>query len=94
MYTKRITAMLLVALTFLYNAAYSQDVTKTGTTASKFLSVGIGPRANSMGGAFTSIANDASAMYWNPAGIAQLTRYEGIFTYTQLQLQIKRKIDI
>ena len=60
------------------------QVTKTGTTAAKFLSIGIGPRANAMGGAFTSVANDASALYWNPAGAAILTDYEAMFTYTSL----------
>ena len=60
------------------------QVTKTGTTAAKFLSVGIGPRANAMGGAFSSVVNDASALYWNPAGVADLTQNEAMFTYTSL----------
>ncbi len=60
------------------------QVTKTGTTAAKFLSIGIGPRANAMGAAYSSVANDASAMYWNPAGIAQVDGYQAIFTYTKL----------
>ncbi len=37
------------------------------------LDLPIGPRAVGMGGAFASIADDATAMYWNPAGIARLT---------------------
>jgi hypothetical protein len=37
------------------------------------LGIGIGARAISMSGAFTAIADDASAVYWNPAGLAQLT---------------------
>lgn len=45
-------------------------VNKTGTMAAKFLSVNIGSQAVSMGGAFTAIADDASAMYWNPAGLS------------------------
>jgi len=45
-------------------------VNKTGTTAAKFLSTNIGSRAIGMGGAFTSISNDGSSMYWNPAGVA------------------------
>jgi hypothetical protein len=61
-----------------------QQVTKTGTTAAKFLSIGVGARANAMGGAFTAVANDASAMYWNPAGIAGINQYEALFTYTKL----------
>jgi len=60
------------------------QVTKTGTTAAKFLSVGIGPRANAMGGAFSSVVNDASALYWNPAGTADLKQNEAMFTYTSL----------
>ena len=30
----------------------------------------IGPRALGMGGAFVGLANDASAIYWNPAGLS------------------------
>jgi hypothetical protein len=84
MQTKNILYVILIVFLFIQSTAISQEVTKTGTTAAKFLSIGIGPRANAMGGAFTSLANDASAMYWNPAGVALLDRYEGIFTYTKL----------
>ena len=33
---------------------------------------GLGARAVSMGGAYTALANDFSAVYWNPAGLAGL----------------------
>ena len=33
---------------------------------------GIGARATALGGNFRAIANDWSAMYWNPAGISQI----------------------
>ncbi len=58
--------MISIALTI----SISFGVDKTGTTAAKFLSIDIGARAVGMGGAFTSIANDATAMYWNPAGLS------------------------
>lgn len=77
--------ILVIAFLFplLLSTGISQ-VTKTGTTAAKFLSIGIGPRANSMGSAFTAVVNDASALYWNPAGTADLTKNEALFTYTSL----------
>lgn len=54
----------------------AQEVTKVGTTAAKFLSIPVGSRALGMGGAFVSLANDASAMYWNPGGLARLQSNE------------------
>ena len=50
--------------------SFLHAVDKTGTTAAKFLSLGVGSKAVGMGGAFTSVANDATAMYWNPAGLS------------------------
>jgi len=58
-------------------------ITKTGTTAAKFLTIGVGSRANGLGNAFVGIANDATAMYWNPSGISQLKQIELVANYTQ-----------
>jgi tetratricopeptide (TPR) repeat protein len=41
-----------------------------GAAASGFLSSGPGARAAAMGGAFTGLADDSSAMFYNPAGLA------------------------
>lgn len=53
-------------------SSFKSDVSKVGTTAAPFLTIGIGARANAMGGAFVSVANDVTALHWNPAGIAAL----------------------
>ncbi len=37
---------------------------------------GVGVRAMGMGGAFVGVADDFTAMYWNPAGLAQMQRRE------------------
>jgi len=45
---------------------------KTGTSGATFLKIGLIPRAEGMGGAFTAVANDASSVFLNPAGLAHL----------------------
>lgn len=51
----------------------------TGTSAEKyageFMALGGGARAMAMGGAFIAVANDATATYWNPAGIADFSSF-------------------
>jgi hypothetical protein len=45
---------------------------KVGTMGGQFLKIPIGARATGMGGAFVSVADDPSAIFWNPSGIARL----------------------
>jgi hypothetical protein len=39
-----------------------------GTAGAQFLKIPVGARAAALGGAFTSCGDDASALFWNPAG--------------------------
>ena len=50
--------------------------TTAGTSGAQFLKLGAGARAGAMGDAFTAIADDAFAAYYNPAGLARLARPE------------------
>ena len=50
-----------------------ETITKRGTTAAQFLKLGVGARPIAMGGTFVAQANDLSALYWNPAGLTNLT---------------------
>lgn len=61
----------VVALALLAPApALAQSVSKAGTVAAPFLEIPVGATAIGMGGAFVSLATDASALYWNSAGAA------------------------
>ncbi len=62
---------------------FVSDVSKVGVTAAPFLEIGVGARAIGMGSAYVSMANDASSLYWNPAGIARLERPELLLVHTQ-----------
>ena len=54
-----------------------------GTAAAPFLKIGTSSRAEAMGGAFTAVANDVDANYWNPAGLSQLRRSSVGFTHLE-----------
>jgi len=49
-----------------------QSQTVIGKYAGEFLSIGVGGRPLGMGGAYVAIANDVTAGYYNPAGLAKL----------------------
>lgn len=54
---------------------------KVGTAGAKFLDIGISARAMGMGEAYSAIANDVSAIYYNPAGLTQVFSREAMFTH-------------
>jgi len=84
------TALVVVALLALApDAGLAQTVTKVGTTAAKFLSIPVGARAVGMGGAFVGVADDATAMYWNVAGIARMYQAEAVFAHASWVADIK-----
>ncbi len=68
----------------------------TGTAAAEvssgleFLNIPVGTRASGMGGAFIAVADDASAAYWNPAG---LTRVEPqvLFSHNSYIVDMKQE---
>ncbi|MBI5242356.1 MAG: PorV/PorQ family protein [Elusimicrobia bacterium] len=57
---------------------------ESGGQPGQFLQYGVGARALGMGGAFYAIADDATAAYWNPAGLAYLQRKEASFMSAML----------
>jgi len=68
---------------------------------------GVGSKATSMGGAFIGLANDYSAVFWNPAGLTQIKKpqifmfetnlmpdcsYQGIGDYSTISATTKSKV--
>jgi len=64
---------------------------RAGTAMGAFLKIGVGSRAVAMGGAFVAVANDASALYWNPAGITQIEQNQISFAHTEWVLDIQHE---
>jgi long-subunit fatty acid transport protein len=65
-------ALLVVALLPL-TAEGAQIFEKVGTIGGQSLKIGVGARAAAMGDAYVAIADDATAVYWNPAGLARIS---------------------
>jgi len=71
------TAYTLYPIPCIYGAS-------SGGQVGQFLSWGAGARALAMGKAFLAVSDDASATYWNPAGLTQLQRKEFTGLYAKL----------
>ena len=71
----------LLAILGLCLPAHAQFA-KVGTVGLKFLDIGVGGRALAMGEAYAAVANDASAIFWNPAGVANIKSGDFFAGYT------------
>jgi len=71
----------LIALSFLVlpvaNAASDVDFERLNGSD---LGMGVGARAMGMAGAFSAVADDVSAAYWNPAGLSRLAENQFLFS--------------
>lgn len=71
--------ILISVFVFIFIWVYSE-----GETAGvSFLKIGMGARAASLGDAYTALSDDATAIYWNPAGLAQLQHKELNFIHNE-----------
>ncbi|MBN2008792.1 PorV/PorQ family protein [candidate division KSB1 bacterium] len=61
---------LMIVVFFVTLPVHAVGVKKIAQTGMKWLSIPVGARATALGGAYTAVVNDASAVFWNPAGIA------------------------
>lgn len=57
---------------------------KVGVGMGNFLNIPIGARAIGMGGGFAGVADDNTALYWNPAGIMQNKGTSASYGYMSL----------
>ncbi|PIR19583.1 MAG: hypothetical protein COV48_01195, partial [Elusimicrobia bacterium CG11_big_fil_rev_8_21_14_0_20_64_6] len=74
------TSRLLIALAS-FSVAGLARAAGPGTTAVPVLQIPMSARAAGMGTSFTAVASDASAMFYNPAGLARLNAQELDFSF-------------
>jgi hypothetical protein len=70
---KRLATIALLVLFIPATCLGAAIFEKVGTVGGQFLKLAVGARAAGMGGAYVSVADDATAVFWNPAGIARIS---------------------
>lgn len=70
-------ALLLLSLSLVPASAFANS-------GAAFLKLGAGARAHGLGSAYTAAADDVSALYWNPAGLARLEKREAAAMHAEL----------
>ncbi|MHB8581016.1 MAG: PorV/PorQ family protein [Ignavibacteriaceae bacterium] len=73
---------LIISILLFNFSILPQNISKVGTTAATFLEIGVGASATGMGGAVVSLSDDPIALYWNPAGIANMQQDAVVFNHT------------
>ena len=92
----RVGVTLFVLVLIITTAVHAQLIPelgsqRAGTAAAQFLKIGVGGRAVGMGETFIAVANDASALYWNPAGMAQFEGNQLILSHVDWPVEIKHE---
>lgn len=79
---RRLLLAVLLAAAPALPAAAAFGSSQTGTSAAQFLTLGVDARAAAMGGAVAAAADDATALFWNPADLAGLHYRHATFTHS------------
>lgn len=83
---RKIIPILIVV--FLAGSA-SAEFAKVGSTGAQFLKIGVGSKYQAMGEASVAVANDVYAMFWNPAGLAEIENSAVSFTNVNYLLDVQ-----
>ena len=84
---KNLLSAIFLVILFTFSQVNSQTV--ISKYAGEFMAIGIGGRPLGMGGAYVAVANDVTAGYYNPAGLARINYPE----ISQIFVRIKPAIE-
>lgn len=64
---------------------------RAGISAFQSLKIGVGARGVAMGESFVAVTDDASSLFWNPAGLVELKQNEVIASHTAYVVDISHE---
>jgi hypothetical protein len=76
---KKIILLVIVLFGTSFLVAQNPNV---GTSGAQFLQIPVGAKAEGMAGAVVGLIDDASSVFWNPAGLVEVKSFDAHFTYT------------
>ncbi len=86
---KFLVFLVLVHLAWFVGEAQSQTFDNVGTSGAQFLKLDVDARVVALGGASAAITRGAMALYYNPAGIANMDEHSLAFSYTDWVADIR-----
>ena len=81
-------SLFIVSIIMLVSAV-DASAADPGTSGFMFLRLGNGARAGGMGEAYTAVSDEATSIYWNPAGMASVEGVELNVTHSEWLLDIR-----
>ncbi|RMF58074.1 MAG: hypothetical protein D6743_18125 [Calditrichaeota bacterium] len=84
MWGKRKNCLILISLLIIIIIGNSSARGQSGVGGTKSLFSAVGARAMALGNAYVALAADASAVFWNPAGLDYLEKKSATFFYSNL----------
>lgn len=83
--------LLVKGLCFMLVLAVSPISVFAASPGSTFLRIGVGGQALGMGEAYVAVADDVNAIYWNPAGLAQISKPQIALSHNELYQSIRHE---
>lgn len=80
--------ILITVLMLCLAASASAEFTRNGSAGAQFLKIGVGSRYQGIGEASVAVASDVYSMYWNPAGLAEISGSQISFTNVNWLLDV------
>ncbi len=91
---RNIILKILFIITVIWSSSSAQMIPdlggqRVGISSLQFMKIGVGARGTAMGEAMVAVANDVSALFWNPAGLVLSGQNEIMIAHAEWLVELK-----
>jgi len=83
----RISISIFISLIFCFSSVLAFE--KVGTTSFQFLKVMTDARSTGMAGAYTAVTDKSDAVFWNPASLINIAKFDAQISYLDYFLDVR-----